>query len=90
MMITMPPAMLRLVIDEGNRPWRLWIPLFLLWPLILLAALILLPIWLLATVMARRSIWTRGPHILWLLMTSVRGSSIRVKQKRQIIHFDIW
>ncbi len=90
MMIPMPPAFLRLVIDQGNRPWRLWLPLFLLWPLILLAALILLPIWLLAAVMARQSIWARSPQIFWILMTSLRGTSIRVKQKRQNIKIDIW
>jgi hypothetical protein len=61
---------------EWHMP-RLWIPLFLLWiPVILLSPVIFLVLVAIA-IAARTSIW-RLIAILWGILSSLRGTDVRV------------
>jgi hypothetical protein len=50
----MPPAIMRLrIYDRGKSRFRLWLPLFLLWPIALVLLLLLLPFVVLAQIILR-------------------------------------
>ena len=38
-----PPSIMRIHVGERDKGFRLWLPIFLLWPIVLLAALLLAP-----------------------------------------------
>ena len=78
-----PPSLLGIRIGKVDGGFRLWLPLFLIWPPILLMALVLFPFVLLLSMLLWPAGWGRtmlltGPR-LFRLFCALRGLVIDVK-----------
>jgi len=80
-----PPTLLRLHIAQtGNRGFRLWFPLILLWPLFLL----FLPLVLLAGLFTFHPL--RFTAEIYQLLCALRGLMVDVRQPDNIVKIHIW
>ena len=73
--MTLPPAFLRVRVQNDKRRIRLWIPLVLLWPVVVVVVLLGVPIAMLVRSGHRargRSVLLAGPLLLYVL-ASLRG-----------------
>ena len=76
----MPPALLRVRVQNDKRRIRLWIPLVLLWPVVAVVVLLGAPVAVLVAALSWHRGWGRsvllaGPLLLYAL-TSLRGLRI--------------
>ena len=67
-----PPSIMRIHVGERDKGFRLWLPIFLLWPIVLLAALLLALFVLVGAVLLWPEGWGRprllaGPVLLGLV-----------------------
>jgi hypothetical protein len=78
-----PPSVLRVRVEEaGRRRFRLWLPLFVIWPFALLIALLLSPFVIVASALLWPRGWGRtvlliGPHA-FRLFCALRGLEVDV------------
>jgi len=93
--MNMPPAILDLrVAGDAERPFHLWLPLFLLWPLVLALAILALVFTLLADV-ALLLLGKPYHHYSLLLvrslacLTYIRGTVIRIHGDGQAVDLTI-
>ena len=80
--MTLPPALLRVHVQNDERRMRLWIPLILLWPVVAVVLALATPLVVLAAALAWRRGWGRpvllaGPVLLRVL-TSLPGLRVNV------------
>ncbi|MBN1306426.1 MAG: hypothetical protein JXA18_00815 [Chitinispirillaceae bacterium] len=82
-----PPALINVEVGGGQRkPWRLWLPVILLWPLLVIAAAILLPLAAVAEVFLS----AKGvrPFSLLIALSRVvaelRGTQVEVTSKSPV------
>lgn len=93
--MTIPPAILDLrVAGETERPFHLWLPLFLLWPLVLALAILALVFTLLADVALLLLGKPYHHHSLLLVralgcLTYTRGMVIRIHSTSQSVDMTI-
>lgn len=78
-----PPSFLGFRIGNANKEFRLWLPLFLIWPLFVLLALVMLPFVLLLALVLWPSGWGKtvlftGPWF-FSMFCALRGLVIDVK-----------
>ncbi len=88
-----PPWLLRVRIQSPQRRFRLWLPLFLIWPLVALLALALSPlIAVLAMVMCRRG---RGKALLltipalFRVFCNLRGLRVEIQNTTERVSIAI-
>jgi hypothetical protein len=80
----LPPCVMRIrIAGKGDRGFRLWLPLFLLWPVVIPMLVILGPVVALASSRIRRKLgWKAalmsGPWLLWMLFAS-RGLRVDIR-----------
>ena len=79
----LPPYLLLIRIRNENRGFKLWLPLFLVWPFFILAALAISPLVFLLSLLLWPSGWGRtvlmtGPW-LFRMFCALRGLVIDVK-----------
>ena len=94
--MTFPPAICDVrVAQSGDRPFHLWLPLFLLWPLVLVFAVV----GLVLTVVADVVIWLLGgrfhqyaPLLLGLLgmLTEMRGVDLHIHNEKTNVDLAVW
>ena len=90
----LPPALLRVRIQNDKRRIRLWIPFILLWPVVAVVVLLGMPLVVLTAALYwhrgwGRSILLAGPSLLYAL-TSLRGlrCSVASSEGRVFISID--
>ena len=81
--MTFPPSVLRVRVEGDGRRFRLWLPLFTLWPPVLLVFLLLSPLVIVAAAVMWPKGWGRtvllgGPHA-FRLFCGLRGLEINVR-----------
>ena len=84
-----PPSVLRVRVEGRDRRFRLWLPLFALWPPALLVGLLLSPLVVVAAAVTWPRGWGRtvllgGPHA-FRLFCSLRGLEIRVRDDSEAV-----
>ena len=76
-----PPSVLRLRVDNRQRHFGLWLPLFLIWPVLLVLGLVFWPIMLIIVIVFWRRWWRPlllvGPVLLYLIC-ALRGLEVDV------------
>ncbi len=85
--MTLPPSVLRVRVEDEDSRFRLWLPLFVLWPPVLLIGLLLSPLVIVAAAVMWPRGWGRtvllgGPHA-FRLFCSLRGLEIRVRDNSE-------
>jgi hypothetical protein len=93
--MTLPPALLRVAVESPDtRSFRLWLPLFLLWPLLLVLGVLALVLTLLVDI----ALWVAGDryhhYTLFLLgvfrMTAdLRGTTVHVRGDDSLVDVTI-
>jgi hypothetical protein len=88
--MTLPPSIMRIHIGETEKGFRLWLPIFLLWPIVLLAAVLLAPFVLVGAILLWPKGWGRplllaGPLLLGLVF-ALRGLKIDVVDGSQRVY----
>jgi hypothetical protein len=83
----LPPSMISLrVMDQGRTKFRLWLPLFLLWllllPLLVLALVVTLLLDLLTLPLGNAFRFTRFLFGILGVLSAVRGTEVRVNDKK--------
>ncbi|MHB0998137.1 MAG: hypothetical protein ACYC27_02740 [Armatimonadota bacterium] len=87
-----PPSILRMKIKESEgKGINLWLPIFLLWPLIPLVILIGFAVLAVYSICSRkaesRSILLTGYYI-WVLICSLRGLMVKVKDNENDVNIE--
>lgn len=87
--MTYPPSVLRVRVEGRDRRFRLWLPLFALWPPVLLIGLLLSPLVVVAAAVTWPRGWGRtvllgGPHA-FRLFCSLRGLEVRVRDDSETV-----
>ncbi len=90
----LPPSIMRIKIGEKEKGFRLWLPLFLLWPVVLLVALLLAPFILVGAVVLWPKGWGRplllvGPLLLGLVF-ALRGLTIDVEDGDERVYISFF
>jgi hypothetical protein len=88
-----PPSVLHLRIHNSRRHFRLWLPLFLIWPLMLMIFLALSPLVLVLAVVLWPSgmgkpLLFAGP-VLFRVLCALRGLEVNVEQPSERVLISI-
>lgn len=81
--MNLPPSILKLRFQGATRGFRVWLPLFAIWPFLLLAAVLLAPIVIVTAIAFWRSKWRRpmlfsGP-LFFRIFFALRGLKLDVR-----------
>jgi len=85
-----PPSVLRVDLKNDSREFRLWLPLFAIWPFLLLAAIVLAPLVLAVAVVLWWTGWGRpvlySGAIFFAMFCALRGLEIDVHDRKKHVH----
>ena len=88
-----PPSMLRLELQNESRNFRLWLPLFAIWPFVLLAAVVLAPLVLALAIILWWSGWGRpmlySGLMFFRVICALRGLEIDIRDRKERFHVSI-
>ena len=85
-----PPLAARVAVSGGAVPFRLWVPLVLVWLVVLVLLLpVLVLLTLAALVLPRR--WRIGPIAqgTWVALCETRGSSLELERDRRNVTIEL-
>ncbi len=84
-----PPMILRVGVGKGDGGFRLWLPLFILFPFLLVFLLLLAPFLLLAGLVLWSFGWGKLPllviRLLLGILWALRGLEIDVKDRKETV-----
>ncbi len=85
-----PPSVLRIELESQTRHFRLWLPIFAIWPFVLLAAVVVAPIVLALAIVFWWTGWGRtmlysGP-LFFALLCALRGLEIDVRNRKEHVY----
>ena len=85
-----PPSVLRVELKDASRDFRIWLPLFVIWPFLLLVAVVLAPIVLALAIVIWWTGWGR-PMIksglaFYGIICALKGLEIDVRKRKKHVH----
>lgn len=88
-----PPMLMRVKIQNDNRKFGLWLPLFLLIPLALVVLIILSPLILIAILVLWPSGWGKlalhGLPASWSVFCAIRGLKVDVRGRKESVFISV-